>query len=164
MIVFAARMDEANRRVLEDDFVVRLVEQGVAARRSYEIFPKELPVAAEAREVVEKHGFEGILVATLKDRRQRQIHVPGYGGGFWGGAYGYGPGWSAPTPGYVQTEEQVTFETTVWDLRGQDRLVWAALTTTSNPSAGPEFVESVTKTVIPQAAAAGLVPSIVRRN
>lgn len=147
VIVFGARMDEANRRALEDALVSDFARRGVTAMPSYVLFPGEPPDRDKAREAVKTAGFDGILVATLKSVREKQSYVPGsYGGGFW--ASYYGSGWSYYSPGYVVTDEVVTFETTLWDTRAEDKLVWAMSTATTNPSSGREFVKSLTTAVI----------------
>ena len=138
IVVFAARTDEANRRALEDKLVAELAKRGVAA--------------------VQGRGFDGILVATLKNVRERLSYVPGtYSGGFWNDYY-YGPGWTSWSPGYVRTDEIVNFETTLWDARAEDKLVWAALTKTVNPSSGRDFVKSLTDAVLPPLEKAGRIP------
>jgi hypothetical protein len=147
MIVFAARMDEANRRALEDELVAALGTHEVTAKPSYLLFPGEPPDRDRAREAVKGAGFDGILVATMKSVREKQTYVPGtYGGGFW--ASYYGSGWSAYTPGYVVTDEVVSFETTLWDTRAEDKLAFATFTETTNPSAGQKFVRSLTDSVV----------------
>lgn len=147
MIVFGARMDEANRRVLEDGLVADLAKHGVAAKPSYTIFPGDPPEREKARAAVTEAGFDGILVATLKSVREKQTYVPGsYSGGFWSSYYG--PGWGSFSPGYVVTDEIVSFETTLWDARAEDKLVWTMLSETTNPSSGSDFVRSLTKKVM----------------
>jgi hypothetical protein len=156
MIVFVARMDEPNRRALEDGLATELRRRGVDARPSYELFPGELPERAKAQAMVREQGYEGILFATLKDVTERQTFVPGTTGGFWTSYYGYG--WGYGSPGYVMTDEIVTFETTLWDARAEDRLVWTLLTKTTNPSSGRSFVKSLTNAVAPALEKARLVP------
>jgi len=157
VIVFGARTDEANRRVIEDGFVDELAEHAVQGVPSYKIFPDKLPDQKEARERVKNLGFDGIFVASLKDVREHQSYVPGtYTAGFWSGYYG--PGWGYGNPGYVVSDEIVTFETTLWDTRAEDKLVWAALTKTKNPSSGRDFVESLTGAVLPKLEQARFIP------
>src|SRR4051812_26145285 len=66
MIVFGARMDVANRRELEDGFVVELARHDVKALPSYTIFPDEPPDREKARDKVKELGLDGILVVNLK--------------------------------------------------------------------------------------------------
>jgi hypothetical protein len=151
VLVFGARLDEATRRVLEDGFVAELAKHGVAARRSYELFPGELPERDKARPVIEERGFEGILVATLKNVTKTEMIVST--SRFWstyGGSMAY--------PGYVVTEPIVNFETTLWDARHDDLLGFAALTKTASPSSDRDFVKSLTETVVSSLVEARFVP------
>lgn len=147
IVVFAAHLDEANRRTLEDAYVTELAKHDVAAKQSYTIFPGEPPPRDEAREVLRKAGLEGILVSTLRSVKEKQTYVPGYyQGDFWSGYYG--PGWGTWSPGYVFTDEIVNVDTTLWDTRTGDQLVFAITTETTNPSSGKDFVPSVVHTVV----------------
>jgi hypothetical protein len=157
VLVFAAKMDEANRRALEDSLVAELAKHDVAARPSYELFPGEPPEPDKAREAVKNAGFDGILVAHLKSVREKQTYVSGaYGGPFWTSYYG--SGWGSYSPGYVVTDEVVRFETTLWDTRADDKLAWAMSSETTNPSAGRDFVRSLTKAVIGGLEKARVIP------
>jgi hypothetical protein len=160
MVVFGARMDEANRRALEDALVAELAKHDVKAVPSYELFPGEPPELDQARSKVRELGVEGILVANLKKLSEKTYFVPAYAGGFWNNYYG--PGWAWGSPGYVVTDEVVTFEPMLWDARAPEKLVWAALTKTTNPSAGREYIESLTEAVVPELDKASLIPP--RRN
>lgn len=156
MLVFGARMDEANRRSLEDAFVAELGKHGVRAVPSYVVFPGTPPNQEQARAKVNELGFEGILVMNLQNISERSTHVPSYSGGFWS-AY-YGPsGWGGP--GYVVTDEIVTFESTLWDTRAEDKLVWTALSKTTNPSSGKSYVGSLVKAVVPKLGETRFLPS-----
>lgn len=157
VLVFGARMDEANRRALEDSFVAGLRSHGVVAKPSYEVFPGQPPEREKAREIVKAAGFEGLLVASLRNVREKTTYVPGsYHGGFWSSYYG--PGWGYWDPGYVLTDKFVDWEMTLWDARAEDRLAWTATLETNNPSAGGEFVKSVTGTTLGLLEKQGLIP------
>jgi hypothetical protein len=145
--VFAAHMDEANRRALEDAYVAALAQHDVTAKQSYTIFAGDPPPAEQARDTLKKAGVEGILVSRLRSVREQQTYVPGYyGGDFWSGYYG--PGWGTWSPGYLVTDEIVSVDTTLWDARTGDQLIFAITTDTTNPAAGKDFVQSVVKTVV----------------
>jgi hypothetical protein len=147
IVVFAVHMDEANRRALEDAYVAALAKHDVAAQPSYAIFPGEPPPREKAQEVVTKAGVDGILVSKLRSVREKQTSVPSSaGGGFWSGYYG--SGWAAAGPSYLTTDEIVSVDTTLWDARSGDRLLFAISTDTTNPSAGKAFVASVVKSVV----------------
>jgi hypothetical protein len=147
VIVFAANLDEANRRALEDAYVTALSAHGIIARPSYSLFPGEPPAREAAQRAVENAGVDGILVSRLRSVREKQTYVNGdYGGGFWSGYYG--SGWGYWSPGYVQTDELVAFDTTLWDARIGDKLEFALTTQTKNPASDRDSVQSLTKTVV----------------
>jgi hypothetical protein len=156
IVVMATQMDEANRRVLEDAFTAELTKHGVQGIPSYTLFPDKLPEREQAKQVLQGVGADGILTANLKGIRERLSYAPGYyTGEFWGGYYGAAYGYSG---GYVYTDQIVNVETDLWDSRAANQTVWAALTQTTNPSSGADFVNSVTKKVIPTLAAAHWIP------
>ena len=147
VVVFGANLDEANRRALEDAYVSELSAHGVDAKPSYALFPGEPPEREAAQQAVKNAGVEGILVSRLRSVREKQTYINGdYGGGFWSGYYG--SGWSYWSPGYVQTDELVAYDTTLWDARIGDKLEFALTTQTKNPSSDADSVHSLTKTVV----------------
>ena len=155
--IFGGRLNATNRRTLEDGFVAALTARGVRATPSYTLFPGDYPSKEEARSAVQGGGYDGLLVASMRGANEQE-YVPGvYTGGFWDGYYG--PGWGgAWDPGYVVTEEVVKFQTSLWDARGQGKLVWSAITETENPTSGKDFVSSLTGSVVPALAKAGFLP------
>ncbi len=155
--VFAGQMNESDRRTLEDGFVSSLARSGAHAIASYTIFPQSEapPDAASIRAKLQSAGYDGALVSTLKGVSDQAQVAPGadWAGGFYG-AY-WGPG--AP-PAYVQTDQFVKFETTLWNP-SSGKMVWSTTTQTENPTSGRDFVASLTGTVVPSLAKAGLIPS-----
>lgn len=160
VVVMATRMDEASRRAMEDSLVAALALHGVHGVPSYKLFPGELPPREEAQATVESMQIDGILTANFKGIRETLTYAPRYyAGGFWSGYYGWGWGWGGSYyDGYLDTDELVNVETTLWDARAPDTIVWAALTTTRNPRSGHDFVESVTEKVIPALAESRFIP------
>lgn len=157
VVVFGRGMAEAQRRALEDRLASALADHGVTATPSYAIFPV-LPNREIAQAELAKQGFDGAFVTTLHGTERRQTYVPGHyhGGGFWGGYYGMGWGWS---PGYVVTDELVEAETSVFDLRTDGgRLVWSAMTRTANPTSGDDLSKSMSREILPSIAKGGVIP------
>jgi hypothetical protein len=154
MLVFGVRMDEANRRTLEDTFVADLARHGVTATPSYAVFKGDLPPIDQARAQVDKEHYEAVLVLKLRGVRDDMRYTPTTTG-FWSGYYG---GWGYyGSPGAVVTDETVVFETTLWDLRTGDRLVWTARTETLNPSNGRDFAISLKRAIDPTLAREGFI-------
>ncbi len=151
IVVVGARMTDTSRRTLEDGFVAALATHGVRATQSYHLLPDQIPSANDARAALRKGGFDGALVSTPRGVKEQVTVIPG------GGFYDYwGPMW-AGAPGYVETDQFVKFETTIWDPN-TGKMVWSALTQTENPSSGRDFITSLVKKVVPSMGAAGLIP------
>jgi hypothetical protein len=157
IVVMATHMDEANRRALEDSLSANLSGHGVEAIPSYKLFPGKLPEREQAQQAIKSSEADGILAANLKGVQEKLTWVPGYyGGGFWAGYYGWGMGGYYDS--YVYTDEYVNVETTLWDLRQGDAVVWSALTNTKNPTSGTALVRSIADKVVPSIAQAGFIP------
>jgi hypothetical protein len=161
VIVFGGRMNEATRRTVEDAFVRALTAHGVHAAASYTVFPGQLPDLDTARQQVMADDYNGVLVSTMRGVTERTTIQPGtaYAAPFWGGYYG--PGWgSAWNPAYVETDRFVKFETTLWDVQADSRMIWSDVTRTENPTSTPGFTKSLLESVIPAMEKAGLLPRV----
>jgi len=160
--VFGGRVDETDRRTLEDGYVTALAAYGVHATPSYVIF-QHGPVPPDAnavRTTLERGGYDGALVATMKGVTERVL-LPdaAWAWGFYGGDYwGAGANSGAASAVYPATEQLVRFETALWST-DSGKLVWSANTQTGNPKSGKDFISSLTKVVVPSLAKAGVIPS-----
>jgi hypothetical protein len=159
VLVLAARMDEANRRAMEDTFVAQLAKHGVTGTPAYRLFPDRLPDEEQAREAARNAHVDGVMALTFKGVRQQLTYMPGsYAGDFWDGYYGPLVSAGAWSPGYVETDDFVNLEATLWDARLNDKVVWSALTQTTNPSSGRSFDDSVASKLVPELAKAQFIP------
>jgi len=153
LVIIGASMNSANRRTVEDSFASAMMAHGIRATPSYQLFPDQLPSRADARNALQKGGYDSALVANMKGMRQTVTVEPG---AWEGGFYDYYGAWGAPA--YVETDEFVKFETTLWDARGNGKLIWAAVSQTENPSSAKDFATSLVNKVVPALADAGLIP------
>jgi hypothetical protein len=100
------------------------------------------------RALIAKEGFDGavtmrLLASGQQTAAQAGIYVPSYTG-FW--SY-YSYAWPLVTDiGYVHTERVFHMETQVYSVK-DDKLVWGAITKTTNPKNARQLVEDVAKTV-----------------
>ena len=156
--VFGGRLNESDRRTVEDGFVSALARYGVQAAPSYALFPQgQAPTdVASLRSMLQGAGYDGALVSTLKGVSEQVAVAPAtnWGDGFYDSYWGFGPA----APARAETEQVVQFETTLWSP-SSDKTVWSTVTQTDNPTWGKDFVSSLTKTVVPSLAEAGLIPS-----
>jgi hypothetical protein len=75
---------------------------------------------------------------------------------FWGGGY-YGWGWGGVyDPGYLRTDTVVSVETLVYSLE-QNKLVWAGMTRTTNPTEVYPFIKELTAKVAAELKKLGLI-------
>jgi len=157
LLVVAARLDPTQRRTLEDGFASAMSMHGIRATPSYSLFPDGLPDSKQARDLVRKGSFDGVLVSVLRNLTEvTYIHVGvDFSGGFFDGYWG--PGWATPPP--PQSNEDVKFETTLWDPRGKGKLVWSAVTQTVSPTSGRAFVTSLVNRIEPALVKDGLIPA-----
>jgi hypothetical protein len=54
----------------------------------------------------------------------------------------------------------VTFESSLWEVRGPGKLVWTATTKTQNPTSAKDFATSLAKDVVPVLLKTGLVAPV----
>jgi hypothetical protein len=155
VVVFAGRVQEADRRSLEDAYVIALSQYGVRATPSYALFPLgHVPDDQEAvRTFLQQGGYDGALVTTLTDVSAPVLVGPGmdWAGGFEHSYFG------SRAPGEADTEPLVTFETTLWNPTN-GKMVWSTFTDTNNPRSGPDFLSSLISKVLPPLAREGLTP------
>ncbi|MGH7439874.1 MAG: hypothetical protein ACRENE_29655 [Polyangiaceae bacterium] len=158
VVVFGGRLSGPERQQLEDGYVAALATHGVRATPSYRLFPDDegqaRPEPNALRSALRGDGYDGVLVSTMRGVTEHVLTEPGTD---WSqalpGAY-----WAeeAPMPTEVQVESVVKFETAVWSTRS-GQMVWSETTQTKNPTSGTEFVSSLTGTVVPSLARAGLI-------
>jgi hypothetical protein len=135
--------------------VSELGAYGVRATPSYSLFPQGPvpPDQAAVRAALQKGGYDGALISTLKDvKRHVYVEPAGWADGFKeiGGVWTTGPA-------AVETSESVTVETTLWNPNNAE-LVWSTVTQTESPTSNKHFVSSLTGTVVPSLYQGGLIP------
>jgi len=139
--VFAST-DEAMRRSVEDQLSMLFPNTYPAYRA--------IPNAAGADkstilQQVRDAGFDGAIVMRVTNVTEKLTYS---GAGYWGPNYGFGGYWGSAwaypyNPGYyVNTTMIVSVETNIYSLK-DDRLVFAALSETSDPSDAGKLIRSV---------------------
>jgi hypothetical protein len=162
-LVVAMRRDAASRRNWEDEFVASLKSHGINATPSYTVFPDAAPDTAALANAVRGRGFDGVLVTHPLGATTEARYVPGYLNAepvtyvnLWTGHYNmyYTQVYS---PGYVEADRVVRYETEVWAVRGAGRLVWSGTTETLNPSSAQQVNEEIANVIVPALAKSGVV-------
>lgn len=161
LAVYAGK-DVTVRRSAEDRLVQRLAAQGVTARPAYAVLTDaEIANLDAAKTKLRAQGFDGVVAMRVVDRETQVEYSPGTFDGYWGVAwpywgYGYGYGY----PGYAYTETIVRIETTAYSL-DTNKLVWSALSATTDPASVGEMMNDVTQVVATELGRRGVVASRV---
>ncbi len=130
-VVFAK--DEATRRMAEEQIVAHLNGNGVASY-SYKSMVEKGGDADAITAAIIADGFDCAIVTRLADLEKETSYVPGTTTGFYGGFrgyYGFGYG-GFSSPGYYVEDKIYSIQTNIYDLK-KDKLVWSAVTKTTNP-------------------------------
>lgn len=148
--------DEAMRRSAEDVLAQALRERGAVGFASYTLLSADEARNVDvARAKLQAAGADGIVVMRLVGQQQQVSYVPGMWSpspwGYWG--YGWGAVYS---PGYLRSDTIVSVETLVYSLR-QDRLLWAGLSDTINPTQVGSFVRELARQVARRMSREGLL-------
>jgi hypothetical protein len=148
--LFVSR-DVALRRPAEDEMARQLAMRGVAATPAYQLLTRDdLSSLNSAKAKLKAQGYDGVVTMRMVGHEQKLNYVPSSFDAYWTWASPYfgWPGYYAPgyAPGYVYTTTIVRMETEAYSLP-DDRLVWAALSKTTDPDNARELIHDVTKTV-----------------
>jgi hypothetical protein len=144
-VVAFATSDESLRRTVED----RLAEKVPNSVQSYRLDQsgKGTDSAAIRRKFADM-GFDGAVIMKVADVDANFVYTSGtyWGAQRYGFGYSWGNAWGYPyDPGYA--DRIVTLETQVYSL-GDDRLIWAGRSETTNPRSVGKLTDSVIKHVM----------------
>jgi hypothetical protein len=149
IFVLGGTTNETNRRTLEDSFASSLAQHSVAATPSYSVFPGT-PDRDTVKQYLQAQGYDGALVVKLRGVHTQTTLVPDADwGGYWG--YAWGPNY------YVETDQYVKVETSLWDAH-HAKLVWSAVTQTENPMSSSDAIHSVVTKITSTLTKEGLIP------
>jgi hypothetical protein len=163
VLVVSIRRDAAGRRNWEDGFVSSLRAHGVKATASYTIFPAGAPDTSVLAAAVRGTGYDGVLLSHQVEGSTEARYVPGYGTtepvygvNLWSGHYStyYARVYS---PGYIETDQIVRYETELYLTRARDRLVWTGTTESINPSSSKQINGEIADIIVPAMIKAGVV-------
>lgn len=151
--------DEGLRISAEEALARQLVALGVKGVAAYRVVPREeLRDKDKARAWFEKMGVEGVVAMRLVKAEAVTTYTPafwtsGYYSSFWG--Y-YDNTWVVVSaPGYLSQDKVVTVETTVFSVP-RDKLLWAALSESTNPKNMEAFMKDLTTRIVKEMKKQGL--------
>jgi hypothetical protein len=150
--------DESLRRATEDQLAAVFPN----TIPSYRVLPNVASVdKGTILQQLRKAGFDGAISMRITNVSQQLTYTAGYNGPYWGGAYGFAGywdnAWAYPyNPYYVTTTQIVSVETNIYSLT-QDKLVFAALSQTSDPANVGKLVRSVMRHINEQLRKDGMI-------
>jgi hypothetical protein len=154
--------DDSTRNSAEYALARAITEQGAVGLAAYALVPKELIQDKEkAKAMLEKEGVVGVVTMRVVGKDRQITSSPGYWTGpgyasFWGAGY-WGWGWGGVyNPGYLQEDTIVSVETLIYSLP-QDKLVWAAMSKTTNPSEVSSLINELVAAAAKQLKQQGLI-------
>jgi hypothetical protein len=168
--VIGVKRDATARRLIEDTFVGELTRFGLTAVPSYREFASALPDTQQVRDVVDRDGYDGVVVVVPLGTETRETYVPGYvttvpgpyygphgyGYGYWGSYY-YPAYQTIYQPGYVERSDIVRIRVDVWSIDQDGMRVWTGTTETLNPSSVDQLKREVLQLVIPELRRKGVI-------
>ncbi|MBC7650740.1 MAG: hypothetical protein H7101_03220 [Deinococcales bacterium] len=150
VLVVALFKDETSRHKAEDEMVSYLDGKGVA---SYNYLDDKFNKKNEdaIRQKIKADGFDGAVTMRLIDVEKEKVYTPGntalyptYYRNFSGYFY---RNWSYYSePGYYSTTKIYKVETNVYSIK-EDKIIWSALTETTDPGGVKKLTEEITKVV-----------------
>ena len=161
IVVVGSIQSVADGRVFEDTFAQKLRAAGVDGVAGYTVIPDEARGSDVAfADAVAKTGAQGLLLVRLLgvDTRTQVSTTMVAGGQGWG----WGGGWGSPfAPTWVPVQrvsqyDLATVETKLFDVPTR-QLVWAATTTTFNPTSVQRETPGFADVIIGQLASRGII-------
>jgi len=163
VLVVTLQRNATNRRLWEDRFVRELHSHGVNATASYNEFPGAPPDTGALGTAVRGRGYDAVLLAHQLPSGNETRYVPGYLStqpvtylSPWTGHY-YTYFTEVYSPGYVQTDRVVRYETEVWMTRGPGRLIWSGATESINPASAEQVNKEIADIIVPAIVKSGVI-------
>ena len=152
LVVAVSSSQEVRRQVEGQISVLMKRAEGVPA---YIAIPDSaIRDKEKVKEILRANGYDGAIVVRMVSATQETTWVPTSYPSFWG--Y-YGMAWPAfGDPGYLRTDTRVKLETKVYSLK-DDKLVWAGLSTTFDPTSGEQMLKDVASTAAADMQAKGVI-------
>jgi hypothetical protein len=154
ILIIAIRKNPIQRRIWEDAFVRELSKKNVQATSSYKIFPEALPDTDQVIEMVQKNGFDGILITRILQKETDTHYVESYI--TTESKIRYNPFRNMYStyyrdvehPGYVDSSTVYRRAIDVWVIRDKERIIWGATSNTPEQNSVEAIQNDVANLVI----------------
>jgi len=154
ILVISVSKNSVHRRIWEDAYSTELAKHNVAAIPSYRLFPDAVPDTNQVIQIVQKNGFDGILITHRLPSETNPQYVQGYVGRepytrYVSRRYGFLPYyrnvWHA---GYVDSQKVDIRAIDVWATKNENKLIWSAISETPEPNSIQEVRPEIVKLVM----------------
>ena len=160
VLTVAILKSTTNRRVLEDEFALRLTQKGLDATAGHTVLSGDEPASKDAIAAsLKEKGFDTLLLVRLVDQRSQQTYVPGAAypvGATWPGYYGAGYN-TMYTPGYVVEDQFAIAEANVYDV-DSEKLIWTAATETWIKASERKLIQEYVDLMMKEMQKGGVLP------
>lgn len=165
MLIVAVKKDPVRRRLWEDGLVTELAVHGVAATRSYSLFPDAIPDTEQIVGAIKGNKYDGVLVvlqlpteSSTHDVAGYVVRMPEIRYSAWTQSY-HTVYRQVEEGAYSDTERVVRHEIDVWTTTASGHLVWSATGETIDPRAPGAVRNEITGLVVPELARQGIIPA-----
>ena len=158
-VLVLGMLSAKNRAVkvnMENELATGLKNMGIQAVTATDVYgPKAFRHKSEKQvlRMLKNDGVDGVITIAMVDKSSRRQFVPGYYGAgpgyFWSYYSFYSPYmWGAPYGGYYERTTSYSFETNLYDLNNQNKMLYSAQSETIDPSSPEKLSYDFSKTII----------------
>jgi len=155
MLVLSVSKNPAQRRIWEDAFRVELVKHGITTTPSYSLFPNVLPDTNQIIQIMQSHGYDGILFYRRLSRETITQYKQGFGMSGNNRVYDrYTKSFVASYFRDVDYAEHVDSQKVdiraidVWTTKNEGQMIWSARSETPEPNSIQEVRPEIVKLVM----------------
>lgn len=147
LLTICVTKDLGNRQMVENQMAFE-IKRGNPFQSYNVLTESDLLNKDQAKEKIQKMGFDGAVVMRLLGAKDKVTYVAGYYPPYYGTFWGYYSwAWTGVYgPEYVYTDKIFQVETTIYSIT-DDKLLWTSVTETTNPDSLPDLVEGVAKAI-----------------
>ncbi|HTN35840.1 MAG TPA: hypothetical protein VL053_02130 [Arachidicoccus sp.] len=158
-VLVLGMLSAKNRAVkvnMENQLASGLNNMGIQTVTATEVYgPKAFRNKSEKAvlRMLKKDGIDGVVTVAMVDKNSQRRFVPGYYGigpnYFWSYYSFYSPYmWGTPYGGYYERTTSYSFETNLYDLDNQNKMLYSAQSETIDPSSPEKLAIDFSKTII----------------
>ncbi len=163
VMVMGVGGEETQRRNFEDSFADHLSREGVAATKSYRVFPEDVKLDRKTiHPELQRQDVDGVLVSYVVSTDTKEIYSPPqmmvvprhYRVGLYGH---YAVVWDhVHSPGYYTQVKELVLETQLYDARS-GKLVWSGQSESYAPSSSEKLIDEYSALLVKALREVGLL-------